>query len=346
LAIALAEAGAEVGVWAVDQSAAVTPLLPDGSLVRRVVGTETEALDRFGQPDILHDNGLWLPHHHRHAMLAQKRGIPRVVSTRGMLEPWALSHKGLKKTIAWWVYQSHDLKLARCHHTTAQREARNLQKLGLGVPVVVVPNGVDVPEDRPAVPSPMAERADRSRPRIALFLGRIYPVKGLPMLVEAWARVRPDGWVLRIAGPDEAGHQKQVEKAVFAAGLGEVVSFTGPIEHQMKKSTFFDADLLVLPSHSESFGIVVAEALAHGLPVLTTTGAPWSILPEAGCGWWVDATVDGIAGGLRQATILDSKTLQAMGAKGRALVIAEFGWQRVADRMLSMYQNILTDARS
>ena len=150
------------------------------------------------------------------------------------------------------------------------------------------------------------------------------------MLVQAWARVRPDGWRLRIAGPDEADHRKQVEKAVSAAGLGEVISFTGPIGHRMKKSAFFDADLFVLPSHSESFGIAVAEALAHGLPVLTTKGTPWSILPESGCGWWVDATVDGIAQGLRQATILDSDTLQAMGAKGRALAIAEFGWKRVA----------------
>ena len=262
-----------------------------------------------------------------------------------MLEPWALSHKRLKKKLAWWLYQRRDLKRARCHHATAEAEAQNLQYLGLGVPIVTVPNGVDVPEERPPAVGSEAEEAVRSgRKRTALFLGRIYPIKGLPMLVEAWARVRPDGWLLRIAGPDEAGHQKQVEKAVSAAGLSEVVSFIGPIGHQMKTSAFFDADLFVLPSHSESFGMVVAEALAHGVPVLTTTGAPWSILPESGCGWWVDATVDGIAQGLRQATILDSETLQAMGAKGRALVIAEFGWKRVANLMLSTYERVLANA--
>ena len=81
----------------------------------------------------------------------------------------------------------------------------------------------------------------------------------------------------------------------------------------MKTSAFLDADLFVLPTHSESFGMVVAEALAHGLPVLTTTAAPWSILRERGCGWWVDATVDGIAEGLRQATSLDSETLRVDG---------------------------------
>jgi glycosyltransferase involved in cell wall biosynthesis len=344
LAIALAEAGAEVGLWASDQSSTVTPFLPAGSSVQRIVGTEAEALNRFGKADILHDNGIWLPHNHRLAMLAKGRGIPRVVSTRGMLEPWALSHKRLKKTLAWWVYQRRDLKHARCHHTTAEAEARNVQHLGLRVPVIAVPNGVDVPEGRPSVAGSESGKALRSGSRrTALFLGRIYPVKGLPMLVEAWARVRPEGWVLRIAGPDEAGHQKQVEKAVTDAGLGQVISFTGPLAYGLKTSAFFDAELFVLPTHSESFGIVVAEALAHGLPVLTTTGAPWSILPRSGCGWWVDATVDGLAEGLRQATILDPEALWSMGAKGRALVSGQFGWKRIADLMLSTYDAVLAD---
>ena len=154
------------------------------------------------------------------------------------------------------------------------------------------------------------------------------------MLIEAWARVRPQGWRLRIAGPDEAGHQKQVERAVSAARLGEVISFTGPIEPKMRESAFFDADFFVLPTHSESFGMVVTEALAHNLPVLTTTGAPWLILRERGCGWCVDPTVDGLTEGLRQATCLNTRALREMGRKGRALVIEKLSWKSVADLML------------
>jgi glycosyltransferase involved in cell wall biosynthesis len=262
-----------------------------------------------------------------------------------MLEPWALSHKRFKKKLAWWLYQRGDLKQARCYITTGKAEARNLHHLGLGVPIVTIPNGVDVPEEQSRNVGSAYEEAVRNgqKRRTALFLGRIYPIKGLPMLIEAWARVRPDGWLLRIAGPDEAGHKKQVEREVSAAGLGEVVSFTGPIEPQMKKSAFFDSDLFVLPTHSESFGMVVAEALAHGMPVLTTTAAPWSILRERGCGWWVDATVDGIAEGLHQATSLDTKTLRAMGTKGRALVVEQFNWKRIAELMLSTYDGLLAD---
>jgi glycosyltransferase involved in cell wall biosynthesis len=344
LAMALTDAGAEVGLWASDRSAANTLLVPATSPVLRLTGSDSEALDRFGHPDILHDNGIWLLHNHRFAAFAEKHCIPRVVSTRGMLEPWAISHKGLKKKIAWRLYQRRDLKQALCHIATGEAEARSLQDFGLGVPIAIVPNGVDVPEERPFSIASKSEKACRSgRKRTALFLGRIYPIKGLPMLIQAWAQARPDGWHLRIAGPDEAGHQKQVERAVSAAGLGEVVSFTGPIEPQMRTSAFLDADLFVLPTRSESFGMVVAEALAHSLPVLTTTAAPWSILQEKGCGWSVDATVDGITEGLRQATTLDPETLRKMGAKGRTLVIAEFGWKRVADRMLSTYREILTN---
>ena len=341
LAMALADAGAEVGLWASDGSADFTPLLPATSPVQRIVGTESEALDLFGDPDILHDNGIWLLHNHRLATLAEKHGFPRVISTRGMLEPWAIGHKRLKKKLAWWTYQRRDLQQARCHITTGKTEAENLQRLGLGVPIAIVPNGVDVAEQ----PYHFGQRPEmgvrNGRRRTALFLGRIYPIKGLPMLIEAWSRVRPDGWSLRIAGPGEAGHQKQVERAVSAAGLGEVVSFTGPIEPHKRTSAFLDADLFVLPTHSESFGMVVAEALAHSLPVLTTTAAPWSILRDRGCGWSVDATVDGITEGLRQATSLDTEALRAMGKKGRSLVVEKFSWKSISDLMLSTYEKVL-----
>jgi glycosyltransferase involved in cell wall biosynthesis len=114
----------------------------------------------------------------------------------------------------------------------------------------------------------------------------------------------------------------------------------GPVYGPAKQSAFFDADLFVLPSHSESFGMVVAEALAHGVPVLTTTGTPWSVLPERGCGWWVDATTDGITEGLRQATSQEPETLRGMGERGREFMAAEFAWEEVAKRFVCLYQTL------
>ena len=182
--------------------------------------------------------------------------------------------------------------------------------------------------------------------KTALFLGRIHQKKGLLMLVEAWARVRPQGWRLVVAGPDEAAHKIKVEKAVEEAGLSHVVSFTGPIQGRAKESLMFDASLLVLPTHSENFGMVVAEALAHGLPVLTTTGAPWSGLPKVGCGWWVDVSVDGIAEGLRQATRLEAKSLREMGLRGRKWVETEFSWSSVANQFIASYESLLKRSKN
>jgi len=339
LADALATAGVDVSLWAADQSAAASRLLPSTSRVKRLTGSADEAMDRSGKIDLLHDNGIWLPHNHRLAVIAARRGIGRVVSTRGMLEPWALKHKMLKKRLAWWLYQRSDLRRARCHHATAEEEAQNVTRLGLGVPVSVIPNGVDVPDPGPG-PGP----DKRSDDKCALFLGRIHPKKGLPMLIAAWRRVRPPGWRLQIVGPDEQGHRAELESAARAAGLENTIRFAGPVDGDMKRSTFFNADLFILPTHSENFGIVVAEALAHGVPVVTTTGAPWSILPKSDCGWWVDPTVEGIAEGLRQATACDRQMLHAMGARGRELVREEFGWDRVAKKFIAMYEGLLASA--
>ncbi len=334
LACALAEAGVDVGVWASDQSAGTTKLLASDTAVRRLAGSLTEALDRFGGVTVIHDNGIWLPHNHALAKLADRRGIPRIVSTRGMLEPWAMNHKRWKKRVAWRAYQRRDLARAKLHHATADIEADNLRQLKLGVPIRMIPNGVDLPE------MARAGRPAGGPARTALFLGRIYPVKGLPMLVEAWARVLPQGWRLQIVGPDEGGHRAEVALAVSSAGLGDVVSFLGPLEGPAKQAALFGADLLVLPSHSESFGMVVAEALAHGLPVLTTTAAPWPGLADHACGWRVEPTVAGLVEGLRSATSCDSASLCTMGARGRAMVAAEFGWQGVALQFVAAYEQM------
>jgi glycosyltransferase involved in cell wall biosynthesis len=340
LACALTEAGLRVGVWAPDQSALTTPLLSGRSSVERLSGTASEAMQQFGAVDVIHDNGLWRPHNHRLASIAGARRLPRVVSTRGMLEPWAMNHKRLKKRVAWSLYQRRDLKQASCHHATAAAEAVGVRRLSLGVTVHVIPNGVDVPQDERR----NCRAGEAAGPRTALFLGRIYPVKGLPMLIEAWARVRPTGWRLQIAGPDEAGHRAIVEQATAAAGLSDVVSFLGSLDRSAKERALRAADLFVLPTHSESFGMAIGEALAHRRPVLTTTAAPWPMLVDRGCGWWVEPTVDGLADGLRAATSCDRFTLEAMGARGRAFVEAEFAWERVAAQVVAMYESVVSTA--
>lgn len=337
LALALVAAGVEVGLWTSDGTVSATALLP----VERpngltcLTGSAAEALDRYS-PDIVHDNGLWLAHNHKLATLAAQRGLARLVSTRGMLEPWARRHKRWKKDLAWTFYQRRDLARVSALHATAAKEADNLASLKLGVPVRTIPNGVDIPEIS------TKDRRQSASVRTAVFLGRLYPVKGLPLLVKAWDRMRPEGWRLLLAGPDEAGHRAELEALLAHCGLSAAISFVGPLTGAAKSQFLAGADLFILPSFTESFGIAVAEALAHAVPVLTTDATPWPMLRQRGCGWTVPATVDGVAEGLKEATSHDTETLAAMGAAGRTWVASEFGWQRVAQRFIAAYQETLT----
>jgi len=338
LAEALAGSGLRVGLWAADGSALHAPVSSGMKGIRLLAGPLASAMISYGLAEIIHDNGIWRSHNHHVARLAAKHRIARLVSPRGMLEPWALNHKWLKKRLAWAAYQRADLKRATCVHATADLEADHIRQMGLGVPVRIIPNGVD--------PAPSnvfhgLSMATSNQPKTALFLSRIHPKKGLLLLVEAWKREQPNGWRLRIVGPDEAGHRDEVERAVSLAQLQDVIYFSGPVEGEAKADVFANADLLVLPSYSENFGMVIAEALAHGLPVLTTTATPWSALATRGCGWCVSPTVEGISEGLRQATSLQRDALRRMGARGREWVVSDFGWNAVAKQFIDVYEQML-----
>lgn len=331
LAAALSAEGARVALWAPDGSAISTSLLPERSGVIRLAGALDRALAVFDHTDIVHDNGIWPLYHHFMSQWAQSRNVPRVVSTRGMLQPWALRYRGWKKRVAWTLYQRRDLDTAAGLHATSKSEASNLARFALRAPIHVVPTGIDVPSSPPL-------RTFQAKPRVALFLGRIHPVKGLDQLIEAWAQVRPSGWKLTIAGPDETGQRAQLERAVAAHGLDDEILFVGSIAPERKQEIYLAANLFILPSHSENFGLVVAEALAHRLPVLTTTGTPWTSLSERGCGWCVPASIDGLVRGLIEATRLSPPELESMGRRGRELIEREYGWGSIARRMMYVYE--------
>lgn len=328
LADGLADLDLDVALWAPDGSAATTPFLRVASQVQRYpqAPPPVQASD---QPDIVFDSGLWLPYNHRLARLARQCAVPRIVSTRGMLEPWALRHRWAKKRIAWYVYQRRDLQAARAIHVTSEQEAEGVRQAGLTAPVAIVPHGVDIPEALPTGERPAIRRA--------LFLSRIHPVKGLPLLVDAWARVRPAGWELVLAGPDEEGHRADMQRQIDAAGLTNTIQFVGSVSDDAKWPLLASADLFVLPSHSENFGLVVAEALGAGVPVLTTTGTPWREIEHHASGWRVAPDVDALAGALANATACDRPTLEEMGKRGRALVLDRYSWYDAAHKMTAVF---------
>lgn len=283
---------------------------------------------------IVHDNGLWLPTNHVAADVSRKRGLPLVIQPHGMLEPWALSYRAWKKQLAWRLYQRRDLQTAALLVATSRQEADGFRRVGLRNPVAVIPNGVDLPVWKERSISGDGEH-------YALFLSRIHPVKGLMNLVAAWSQVRPDGWRMVVAGPDEGGYRAEVEAAVRKAGIEKSFQFVGPVAGAEKEKCYREADLFILPSFSENFGMVVAEALSYGVPVITTRGAPWEGLVTHRCGWWVDIGVEPLTDALREAVEMSDAERQDMGKRGRRFVEAEFSWPMIAEKMLAAYRWIL-----
>jgi glycosyltransferase involved in cell wall biosynthesis len=286
------------------------------------------------RPQILHDTGLWLSTNHAAAKVAAQLKLPRIISPRGMLSSWALRHKGGKKKLAWFLYQRRDLQDAQMLHATSSAEAEEFRAVGLGQPIAVVPNGVELP--------PPGQRPPRARgERTLLFLSRLHPKKGLLDMVKAWAAVKPSGWRAVIAGGDDGGHRAQVESLVRSLGLEKNFEFAGAVSDGAKWDYYRRADVFILPSHSENFGIVIAEALACGVPVIATRGTPWEELVTHRCGWWCGRGAENLAGALREAFASPDETRREMGLRGRTLVETRYAWPGIAARMVEVYRWML-----
>lgn len=442
----LAEEGLDVAIL---HGGAVEPtsLLPENQKVQLV--DDFKFFNKGIMPDLVHVHSLWAPVSHAGVSFARRHKIPYVISAHGMLAPWAMNHKWLKKRIAWWLYQKRDLQGAALFHVTAPCEVEWLRGLGFKQPCVLAPLGSDLPDLN------NVETQRRRDVKTVLFVGRIYPVKGLMNLVKAWVRLKESvsseplsvnghaetqpktaddsrltvhgvPWQLVIAGPDQAGHK--AELVAEAERLGLTVSnepltvnrgvtrkdakaqssdqvkepqklnatdgspltaygstipdivFTGPVYGADKDALYRMADLFVLPSYTENFGVVVTDSLSYGVPVITTKGAPWSELlgspkrvnskplivnsepccegddnqlctvydsqltdftANGRCGWWIDIGVEPLSEALREAVSLRDVERRQMGLAGRNLVENRYTWPKVASEMKTRYERIL-----
>lgn len=297
------------------------------------------------RPEIIHVHGLWTPWLHRVQVWARRERIPIVLSPHGMLAPWAMAHKRWKKILPWVLYQRADIRRAALIHTTAVQETQWIRDLGLRNPVAEVPLGTDLPDSPAAHDGPA---------KSLLFVGRIYPVKGLDLLLKAWAlaKGRLTDWHLLLVGPDQAGHTAELERLAgslelttrraSAEGVGAAdVSFAGPLYGTEKDAAYRMARGLVLPSYTENFGGVVLDALAFGLPVLTSAATPWRRLEAAGCGQTFDLEPEALAETLSAFAARSDAERREAGLKGRALVECDYTWEAVGRRMAEAYRTVL-----
>jgi glycosyltransferase involved in cell wall biosynthesis len=307
-------------------------LIPILRGLRSSQGLSSALHDAAMTADVIHNHGLWLMPNVKAGEAATSGQTPLVISPRGMLAPAALGFSRVKKRAFWALLQGRAVRGAACIHATSEQEYEEIRSFGLTNPVAIIPNGIDLPE------LPTQLMAGPAAERVVLSLGRIHPKKALGCLVHAWSKVEADcpGWSLKIVGPPEAGHDNELRALAMALGLTRV-SVERPIYGDAKTTAYREADLFVLPTLNENFGLTVAEALAAGTPAISTKGAPWSGLESEGCGWWIDHGVEPLAEALARAMALPGEALKAMGDKGREWVEGNFSWDRVAHNMLGVY---------
>ena len=282
--------------------------------------------------DVLHSHSIWMMPNIYPGTVVKSAQCKLVVSPHGTLTDWALERSPIKKFIMWRYQQKKVLESAHCLHATSPEERDDLRRLGFRNPIAVIPNGIEVTE-RPH------QKKTETRLKTLLFLSRIHPKKGVDMLLESWRQISPfhEDWQLRIVGPTESSFAKKMMATAKSQSLPRV-EFVGEKNGADKINELLNADLYVLPTFSENFGISVAEALAQGLPAIVTKGAPWSGLETHSAGFWVGVSTASITQGLRTAMGLSVEERNQMGERGRRWVTEEFAWSNVCKMMSEVYE--------
>ena len=302
----------------------------------KLAGLEKALL--LSKANLFHGQAIWDLPVHQMAKTARKLKVPYMITPRGMLEPWSLQQKRLKKQLALKLYQYKDLRLATCLHATAPMEAESIRALGLMNPIAVIPNGIPL-EDFKTKDFNTVKASKK-----ILFLSRIHPKKGIELWIEAWSQLPAKiihNWSIDIIGNGEATYIEKLQNSIAQKGLSKSIHIKAPLDGKEKMQAYQNAQLFVLPTYSENFGIVVAEALACGTPVITTKGTPWEDLETYQCGWWVNVGVDALKATLEEVLQLPQEQWVLMGKNGRQLIEQKYSMQAVAKQMYALYQWII-----
>lgn len=303
------------------------------------------ALPRLiGDVDLVHLHSLYLAHTWATGDICHRKAIPYVIRPHGTLDPYIYRRKRPRKFVAEQLFQNRVNRNAAAFHFTTQDEMELAAPFVSGRPGFVAPLGVAL-ERFASAPPPGGLRAkfpQLGTRGIVLFYGRLNFKKGFDILIPAFAEAVRQGQdlALVIAGPDH-GMEAKVRESVVAHGVGERCVFTGMLERDDALVALNDADLFVLPSYSENFGISVVEAMACGLPVLISDRVNiWREVEADGAGLVAPPETAAFAK-LLVEIMADPARREAMGEAARASVAHRFTWDKVGHRLSDVYSAIL-----
>ena len=294
---------------------------------------------------ILHTHNLWNYIPYLAYKMSMKHNIPLVVAIRGSLYTWSLEQSKLQKKIAWALFQKQVLQDASCIHVTEIKEMEAVRDLGITSPIAIVPNGINIDEFKNIKTKIVSKESLNLKvdKKYILFMSRLHPKKGLEYLFNSWIKLAKKNkqWDLLIVGP--VYDKKYIEKLKLTcsnSNLLDRVVFTGMLTGEDRINAFGASDLFVLPSHTENFGIAIAEAMAAKLPVIVTKGTPWQEIEKLDAGWWVELSQENIDKSLKEALSLEEKELKQKGLNGFEL-IQNYEWKYQAKKMKTLYEYIL-----
>lgn len=343
LAKGLSQVGVETTLLT-GHSAEMNTHLVDGTSVKikevpkNISTQELECVILNGHFDLIHGQNLWMPFYNKMARIARKHGIPYMMTPRGCLEPWCMKQKRLKKLLAFHLYQKKDLQNAACILATAQMEADNIRDLGINAPIAIIPNGIDVSEYecRPI------ESKENVKKQI-VFLSRIHEKKGIEYLIEAWQQLnhKYSEWNVVIAGNGEDAYINHLKDMIANKGLESCVKIIPPVFGEAKHELYCESSLFVLPTYSENFGMVIAEAMSCGVPVITTNGTPWQELNKEKLGWCIDLSLNNLVKTLCEAIDSGLDNLFEMGQRCSKHIHDTYQYTMVAEKNKKVYEWIV-----
>lgn len=288
------------------------------------------------KPDIIHINGCWMLQCSLTIFWAKRKGYPVVLSPHGMLEPWDIKKNyWTKKLPALLLYQKHSIQKCDCLIATSDNERNNLQTLGYNKNVTIVPNGINI--------NGIECKKTWKENKTILFLALYRKNKGIDLLMQAIAQIKDKlyGWKVIIAGIEADYTINDLEIMAQQLGVSELVKIVGPLFGKQKWEAYAKADLFILPTLNENFGIVIAESYLSGTPVITTKGAPWSLIEDYKCGWWIERNIENLSKAILEFLSTTPEERMRMGLTGAKLVKEYFSSEIVALKMIDLYNAII-----
>jgi glycosyltransferase involved in cell wall biosynthesis len=294
----------------------------------------------------IHIHGLWEQSTAVAAKTARSLNVPYILSAHGMLEPWALATKRIKKSVYGRFIERRNVAGAACLHALTRVEAGQFRSYGAQSPIAIIPNGVDIPQFRD--PLLMLNRFPLLKgKRIVLFLARLHPKKGIDLLLRAWVEVSrcfPDAHLL-LAGPGMPAIEEKLHQFIARENMSSSVLITGMLRDRLKWSALSIAECFVLPSYSEGLSVSILEAMGMGLPVLITKPCNMPEVERLGAGWEIQVELPALINALTNILKQSPKANADTGSRGAALIRKRYTWPIVAEQMAEVYRWIDGDRK-